>query len=116
MLLVEASEKLGCTTHAGVVECKDSFYGQHQPERMPVSYELLNKWDAWLRLGTVASEMESAALFVVASYLRVVAAVSCVWLIKNVKSKFDNPVVHDTDMAIKVAIEAVKLLIEKDKK
>lgn len=116
--LVEASEKLGCTTHAGVVECKDSFYGQHEPEKMPVSYELLNKWDAWLRLGTVASEMESAALFVVASYLRVRCG-SCFLCVANQereKAGLDNPVVHDTDMAIKVAIEAVKLLIEKDKK
>ena len=46
----------------GVVECKDSFYGQHQPEKHPVSYELLNKWEAWLRMGCIASEMESATL------------------------------------------------------
>ena len=30
--------------HIGVVQCKDSFFGQHEPEKMPVSYELLNKW------------------------------------------------------------------------
>ena len=38
--LVEASKALGYTTHTGVVQCKDSFYGQHSPELMPVSYEL----------------------------------------------------------------------------
>ena len=64
--LVNAAKKLGKPWHAGVVECKDSFYGQHSPETMPVSYELLNKWEAWLKLGTLASEMESAALFTVA--------------------------------------------------
>ena len=32
-------------------------------------YELLNKWEAWKRLGCLASEMESAALFVVGNYL-----------------------------------------------
>ncbi|MFR1233960.1 MAG: nucleoside phosphorylase [Evtepia gabavorous] len=47
--------------HAGVVQCKDSFYGQHAPGRMPVSYELEAKWEAWKRLGVLASEMESAA-------------------------------------------------------
>ena len=57
--------------HAGVVQCKDAFYGQHAPEAMPVSYELLNKWEAWKRLGCLASEMESAALFIVASTLHV---------------------------------------------
>ncbi len=65
--LVNAAKKLGKPWHAGVVECKDSFYGQHSPETMPVSYELLNKWEAWLKLGTLASEMESAALFTVAA-------------------------------------------------
>ena len=69
--LVQASKNLGYTSHTGVVQCKDSFYGQHSPETKPVSDELLNKWEAWKRLGCLASEMESAALFVVASYLNV---------------------------------------------
>lgn len=69
--LVQAAQKLGKTYHTGVVQCKDSFYGQHIPERMPVSYELLAKWEAWKRLGVLASEMESAALFVAANALGV---------------------------------------------
>ena len=67
--LVEGAKKEGCEFHTGVVQCKDAFYGQHSPERMPVSYELLQKWEAWKRLGVKASEMESAALFVVAAAL-----------------------------------------------
>ena len=67
--IVDAAKKLDFPHHIGVVECKDSFYGQHSPEIMPVSYELQNKWEAWKRLGCLASEMESAALFTVASYL-----------------------------------------------
>ena len=69
--LVASAKEQKVTFHTGVVECKDSFYGQHSPETKPVSYELLNKWEAWMRLGCLASEMESAALFTVASYLRV---------------------------------------------
>ena len=61
--LVEGAKKEGCEFHTGVVQCKDSFYGQHEPETKPVSYELMNKWEAWKRLGCLASEMESAALF-----------------------------------------------------
>ena len=67
--LVAACEELGHTYHTGVVQCKDAFYGQHEPQRMPVSYELLNKWEAWKRMGCKASEMESAALFIVAQHL-----------------------------------------------
>ena len=69
--LVGAAEKKGYVFHTGVVQCKDAFYGQHEPEVKPVSYELLNKWEAWKRLGCLASEMESAALFIVASSLGV---------------------------------------------
>ena len=49
--LVNAAKKLGHTYHVGVVQSKDSFYGQHDPETKPVSYELMNKWQAWLRMG-----------------------------------------------------------------
>ena len=56
--LVGAAEKKGYVFHTGVVQCKDAFYGQHEPEVKPVSYELLNKWEAWKQLGCLASEME----------------------------------------------------------
>ncbi len=111
--LVEAAKKLDCSHHAGVVQCKDSFYGQHEPETKPVSYELVNKWEAWKRLGCLASEMESAALFTVASYLHVRAG-SCFLVVANQEREklgLENPVVHDTDMAVRVAVEAVRGLI-----
>ena len=115
--LVEAGKKLNHPFHTGIVQCKDSFYGQHSPEKSPVSYELINKWEAWKRLGCKASEMESAALFVVASALKV--KVGSVFLTvanqEREKLNLENPVIHDTDMAIKTAIEALKILIENDK-
>lgn len=113
-VLVQSAKKLGYNYHTGIVQCKDSFYGQHNPEKMPVSYELLNKWEAWKRLGCLASEMESAALFVVASYLKV--KVGSVFLVvanqEREKAGMENPIVHDTEKAIKTAIEAIKILIE----
>ena len=39
--LVDSAQELGERWHTGVVQCKDSFYGQHNPGRMPISYELL---------------------------------------------------------------------------
>ncbi len=115
--LVSASKKLNQTYHAGVVQCKDAFYGQHRPNSLPNHQELNTKWDAWLRLGCKASEMESAALFIVASYLKVRCG-SCFLVVANQereKAGLDNPQVHDTEMAIKVAIEALKEVIEADK-
>ena len=114
--LVNAAKQKGCPFHTGVVQCKDSFYGQHEPETKPVSYELMNKWEAWKRLGCLASEMESAALFVVASYLHVRVG-SCFLVVANQEREklgLKNPVVHDTDMAIQVAVEAIRQMIRED--
>lgn len=116
--LIDAAKKSGSDYHTGIVQCKDSFYGQHNPDRMPVSYELTNKWEAWKRLGCLASEMESAALFVVGSFRRV--KVGSIFLTvanqEREKAGLQNPVFHDTDKAIKTAVEALKILIANDKK
>lgn len=116
--LKEAAQKSDMPHHLGVVECKDAFYGQHKPEDKPVSYELLNKWQAWLRLNTLASEMESAALFVVAQYLgcRVGTILYCLNNQERQKKGLENHISYDTDQAVKCAVEAMKILISEDKK
>ena len=114
--LMQAADELEQKYHIGVVQSKDSFYGQHSPETKPVSYELLNKWEAWKRLGCLASEMESAALFVVASHLKVRAG-ACFLVMANQereKEGLDNPVVHDTDRAVQTAVKAIRRLIRQD--
>ena len=115
--LVQAGKNLNEECHVGIVQCKDSFYGQHSPEKSPVSYELINKWEAWKRLGCKASEMESAALFVVASALKVKVGSIFLTVANQEREKLglENPVIHDTDKAIKTAIEALKIIIEQDK-
>ena len=115
-VLKQAAGNLGYRSHVGVVECKDAFYGQHKPEELPVSYELLNKWQAWLKLGCKASEMESAALFTVAAYLKVRIG-SVLFIMSNqerVKQGLSNEIEHDTDKAIRTAIEALRILIKQD--
>ena len=115
--LVQAAKDLQLPWKAGVVQCKDSFYGQHSPGRMPVSYELEQKWEAWKRLGVLASEMESAALFAVAAARRVRCG-SCFHVIRNQereKAGLDQKEDDDTTTAVRVGIEALKLLIRQDK-
>ncbi len=115
--LKEAGEALGYRTHVGVVQCKDSFYGQHSPEKSPVSYDLLQKWESWKRLGVKASEMESAALFVVAAALGVRCG-SCfhaVWNQEREKAGLFMPMTEDTSGAIRVGIEAMKRIIAADR-
>ena len=115
--LADAAKKLGMRYHTGVVQCKDAFYGQHEPETKAVYWELENKWEAWKRMGCKASEMESAALFIVGSLLRV--RVGSLFLVmanqERAKAGLPNPVVHDTDGAIKTAIEAIRILMRQEK-
>ena len=114
--LKAASEALGYRTHVGVVQCKDAFYGQHDPEKSPVSYDLLQKWESWKRLGVKASEMESAALFVVAASrgLRCGSCFHVIWNQEREKAGLSMPMTEDTSGAVKVGIEAMKKLIAKD--
>jgi len=115
--LVDAAGDLGYRWHAGVVQCKDSFYGQHDPARMPVSYELQAKWEAWKRLGVLASEMESAALFTCAAALgvRCGSAFHVIWNQERDAAGLPQDESHDVAAAVKVGIEAVKKLILADR-
>lgn len=115
--LVEAARAQGRSWYAGVVQCKDSFYGQHDPARMPVSYELLHKWEAWKRLGVLASEMESAALFTCAAALgvRCGSAFHVIWNQERDAAGLPQDESHDVSSAVAVGIEAVKRLIQADR-
>ena len=115
--LVQAAKNLGKSLKTGVVQCKDAFYGQHSPARMPVSYELLNKWEAWKRLGVKASEMESAALFVVADALgcRCGSCFHVIWNQEREAAGLDQDMSEDTTSAVQVGVEALKRLIAADR-
>ena len=113
----DTAERMGIRSHLGIVQCKDAFYGQHNPDFMPVSYELLNKWQAWKRLGVLASEMESAALFTVASYLGVRCG-SVFFVVGNQERELlgmDNPKVHDTTKICELSVESMRTIILRDK-
>ena len=114
--LADSADALGMKRHVGVVQCKDSFYGQHSPERMPVADELLYKWNAWKRLHVLASEMESAAIFTVAASLGVRAGtvLTCIWNQERKAAGCDDPDCHDSDGAIRIAIGALRRLIAAD--
>jgi uridine phosphorylase len=69
--LATGARAQGKTVHVGISQSKDSFYGQHEPGRMPVASRLEDRWTAWMAGGAICSEMEAAALFIVASTLGV---------------------------------------------
>ena len=113
--LCEAAKDNGFSSRAGVVQSKDSFYGQHSPARMPVASALAAKWEAWKRLGVLASEMEASTLFTVAATLGVDAGAvfMCVWNQERYLAGLDGDdnEEHDTEKAIITAVDAIKKLI-----
>lgn len=114
--LIQSAKEHKRRYHAGVVQCKDSFYGQHEPEQKPVGFSLIEKWEAWKKMGCIASEMESAALFIVGASLHVKVG-SCLLVVANQereKEGLDNPVVHDTKPVIRMAIDAVRRMIQNE--
>ena len=82
-----------------------------------MSYELENKWNAWVQCGALASEMESSALFIVGGVRRVRVG-SVMLVIANQTRRamgLEDPQVYDTDLAVRVAVEALRELIRKDR-
>lgn len=107
--LISSAKELNAKKHVGIVHCKDSFYGQHSPKSMPVSDELLYKWNAWKACGALASEMETAAVFTVSRIrnIRAGAVLLCIW-----NQDFpDDENNFDTELESKIAIKAIDYLM-----
>lgn len=114
--LVAAAKSLGFTHKTGIVHSKDAFYGQANPQSMPMSDHLVSRWDTWKRLGVLASEMEASTLFVVgaARDLRCGACFNVIWNQEREKAGIIEAEHHDTDRAIRVCVEAMKRIIKND--
>jgi uridine phosphorylase len=112
--LREAAKKLGHSFHLGISHSKDSYYGQVQPDKMPVANYLNERWKAWVQGGAICAEMESSTLLTLGSIYGVRAGAITLIAINQ-----DNPemgVFTDTNPVIMTAIEAFKILIEKDQR
>lgn len=115
--LKKAAENLQRRCHLGVIQSKDSFYGQHDPTAMPVSAELLAYWDAWKKMGALGSEMECSTLFIVGQYRRIKTGAVILALANQERRKLglDDPQAWDNNISVAVAVEAFRLMI-RDKK
>ncbi|MDR2670259.1 MAG: uridine phosphorylase [Oscillospiraceae bacterium] len=110
--LADAAAALGLRCHTGVVQSKDSFYGQHDPGRMPVAGRLTAQWEAWKRLHVLASEMEAAALFVAAAALgvRCGACFTVLWNQERRAQGLPDETCPDGARAARVAVAALRRL------
>ena len=109
----DACEALGFRTHVGVIQSKDSFYGEIRPQCMPIAAQLQEKWNAWTAAGVLASEMESAALFVAGAclHVRCGTVLNVLW-----NDESEAPAVPEgaAQRGIRAAVEAIRRLIRED--
>lgn len=112
--LEEATRKLTYRHHVGVIQSKDSFYGEIRPNKQPVAPELLANWRAWKQAGVLTSEMEAAAIFVVGATLgvRCGAVLNVLWNADNDEAPNVPP--DAAERGIRTAIEAIRILIRQD--
>ncbi len=102
--------------HVGVVQSKDSFYGETHPETMPVATMLETAWEGYVRCGCLTSEMECAAIFsaALARGVRAGAVLSVLWNAERERKGMENPSNFDMTDSIRCAVEAIRLLIRRD--
>ena len=115
----ELSEDVdGKRYHVGVIQSKDSFYGETEPESMPVAGELLSRWEGYVRCGCLTSEMETAAIYsvAIARHVRAGAVLTALWNVERSKAKLSDPLCMDSTRAIRCAVNAIAKLIEADRK
>lgn len=105
--LRQACRALGLRFHVGLSHSKDSYYGEMQPNRMPIASRLNEEWNAWVRGGVLCSEMEAATLFVVSRVLGVRAGGIMIAL-----SGAHPPL----DDLCRAAVEGVRTLIQQDRR
>ena len=122
LALKEGAIRSNIPYRLGISQSKDSFYGEMEPQRMPVSDYLLNRWNAWISGGAICSEMEASTIFIISNIHRKRAGGVMLMAgnsghtpqteeeIKEFYSLFD------INRAILTAIEGIKVLIEKDQK
>lgn len=99
--LSDAAQRLNYKYAEGVVQSKDSFYGQHDPDSMPASSRLRERWEAWKGGHVMASEMETAALFIVCA-------------IRGARAGAIMAYGSMQDSTIEISIEAIRDLIRRD--
>ena len=124
--LAEAAQKLsenenGKRFHVGVVHSKDSFYGETNPEQSGVSENIISRWNSYVKCGCLTSEMECAAIYSVGLVrssqerkIRCGAVLTALWNAERAKQNLPDTYCNSSERAITCAIEAIKLLIERD--
>ena len=91
----------------GIAHCKDSYFGATDPDSLPYGQILKTRVQMWKDANVIATEMETAALFII-SQIRDCRAGAVV-------AFSDEQKVYHVTEAIEVAIDALRTIIKQDK-
>ena len=117
-----STDELGNGYHVGVVHCKDSFYGEVNPDGSAVGENIKERWNSYLKCGCLTSEMECSAIYSVGivrsqypKKIRCGGILTALWNAERSKRDLPDKITNDSTRGIKCAVRAVELLIERDK-
>ena len=116
LALRDAAQRLHMPSHLGISQSKDSFYGEVEPDRQPLAEQLNERRKAWIAGGAVCSEMEAATVFVVSSILRKRAGGVMLIVGSHAGEHGTASPVVALDRLISTGVDAIKLLIERDRR
>jgi uridine phosphorylase len=112
--LVDAAKASGVPYHVGIIRSVDALYSDLMPDTMPRPH-LRDELEMWSRAGILSNDMETSTLFVVARMRKLRAGT-----INLCVDELGAGEIHHLDPSymermLKVAIDAIRLLIERDR-
>jgi len=113
--LVKAAQKAGAPHHVGVIRSVDALYSDLMPDKMPRPQHLHEDLAMWSRAGILSSDMETSTLFVVARLRKLRAGTINLCVDELGAGEIHHLDQSFMDRMLKVAVDAIRILIEKDR-
>ena len=113
--LVKAAQKAGAPHHVGVIRSVDALYSDLMPDRMPRPQHLHEELAMWSRAGILSNDMETSTLFVVARLRKLRAGTINLCVDELGAGEIHHLDQSFMDRMLKVAVDAIRILIEKDR-
>ena len=113
----EAGKASGYPCRVGTVICRDFFYSQYDNQEEPASYYIKPRYEAYKMMGAIATEMETATMFIAGARLKARVGACMVCATDYVKSENVNktyPIDYEP-RAIEIGVEAMRRIILSDK-
>jgi uridine phosphorylase len=112
--LVDAAKASAVPFHVGVIRSVDALYSDLLPDSMPRPH-LRDELEMWSRAGVLSNDMETSTLFVVARLRKLRAGTINLCVDELGAGEIHHLDPSFMDRMLKVAVDAIRLLIERDR-